>query len=179
MKQTLVTLRDTLRGAWLRNPTLRKLTAASVLVLLAGLLLGGVRAVMLLTGYLQLVFRAVLPGEPVENNVLQRVMAFTGGLTRMLFFTGMMIHAAWPLLLMAAALVCGLLIMRRGEQTGTEISLLPLLSGAGFSLLGLVLGVPLPMARMALSGALALTLLRLLLHGRQTLCLLRMRFHLV
>ena len=178
MKQILIKQMKSFRVIWLRNAALRRLALVSVPVLLLGLWLGGFRTVMLLTGYLQLLFRAVLPGEPVENRPLQRAAAFAGGMARMLFFTGMMTKAAWPFLLMAGAQAAGLMILAFARRADTELSLLPLLASSGFLTLGFFFGVQSPAIGIALSGMLALTLMVLLLRGKQNWTQLRMRFHL-
>ena len=178
MKQTVMNLYDTTRSLWIRTPALRLVTLLSVPALWLGLLIGGIRTVMLLTGYIQLVYRVVLPGEPVENGVFQRATALAAGLTRMLFFTGMMTHAVWLFAGMAFAQAFGLLILELGERSGKELSPLPLLSGCGFLLAGLAFGASVPVVWIALSSALALTLLHLLLRGKRNLRQLRMRFHL-
>lgn len=178
MKQILKNQYRYVRSMWLDKPALRRLAPMALPVLLLGYSLGGLRTAMLLTGYLQLVFRALVPGEPVENKPLQRTAALAGGLSRMLFFTGMMTHAVWPFLLMAAAQAAGMVILEYGVRTCTELSLLPLLASSGFLVLGLAIGVRLPVVWITLTGMLALTLSYLLLHGKQNWNQLRMRFHL-
>ncbi len=178
MKQMLIKQAENFRKQWMTNVPLRCLVLVSVPILLLGLWLGGLRTAMLLTGYLQLVFRAFLPGEPVENKPLQRAAAFAASMARMLFFTGMMTAAAWPLLLMAGAQTAGLIILAYAERTGTELSLLPLLASSGFAALGVLAGIRYPAVGAALSAALTLTLLYLLLHGKENWNQLRMRFHL-
>ena len=177
MKRAMINLWAAFRAAWLRKPTMRRLIYASAPVLLLGLTLGGWQYMMLTTGYVQLVFRALNPGELVEIRPRQRTMALLGGMTRMLFFTGMMTHAAWPFALMAAAQALNLYILQRGERTGMELSLLPVLSGAGFAALGLLLGVRTPETQQLLLGAVALTFARLLIRQKQTMRQLVMRFH--
>ncbi|HRX07911.1 MAG TPA: hypothetical protein P5559_01950 [Candidatus Limiplasma sp.] len=178
MKQTLINQVQSMKEQWLNRPALRYLALLSVLVLLLGYGLGGLKTAMLLTGYLQLLFRAVLPGEPVENRLLQRSAALAGGLARMLFFTGMMANAAWPFLLIAGVQAVGLLLLAYGERIDTELSLLPLLASSGFLLLGLIFGAQFATVWITLTGMLALTAIYLLLHGRQHWNQLKMRFHL-
>ncbi|MBE0601532.1 MAG: hypothetical protein IH607_07055, partial [Firmicutes bacterium] len=72
MKQLIAHPMHDIRVLWRQNAALRRLTLASAPVLLLGLWLGGLRTAMILTGYLQLAFRVALPGEPVENRLLQR-----------------------------------------------------------------------------------------------------------
>jgi hypothetical protein len=132
---------------------------------------------MLATGYVQLLFRALLPGELVETAPRQRAIAFLGGAIRMLFFTGVTVRAAWPFFLMAAAQAINLYVLHRGERTGMELSPLPLLSGACFLVLGLLFGTYIPAAQLLLTGGLALTFIRLLVRQKQTVRQLAMRFH--
>jgi hypothetical protein len=177
MKHTLTKLWTSFRAAWLQRPALRRLVYASLSALPLCFALGGWQCLMLMTGYLQLVFRALLPGELVEAAPRQRAMAFLGGMARMLFFTGMTMHAAWPFILMAAAQAVCLYILCRGERMGMELSPLPLLSGSGFLVLGLLFGARVPAAQLLLIGALALTFGRLLIRQKQTVHELAMRFH--
>jgi len=178
MKQIMKKVYQPLREQWLQNAVLRRMVMVSVPVLLLGVWLGGLRIAMLLTGYLQLAYRALLPGEPVENQALQRAAALAAGLARMLFFTGMMTHAVWPFLLIALVQLAALICRRIGERSGMEISLLPLLVSTGFVLLGLVFSGGIPAVGIALSGVLMLTLVDWLAHGRQNWNQLKMRFHL-
>ena len=178
MKQTLTHQVQNIKDRWRKQPALRYLVLVSILALLLGYGLGGMRTAMLLTGYLQLLFRAVLPGEPVENMPLQRTAALAGGLARMLFFTGMMTKAVWPFLLIAGVQAAGLLLLAYGERMDTELSLLPLLASSGFLLLGLLFGAQFTAVWITLIGMLALTVMYLLLHRRQNWNQLKMRFHL-
>ena len=178
MKRTMINLWTAFRAVWLRKPAMRRLVYVSALVLLLCLTLGGWQCLMLATGYVQLVFRALNPGELVEIHPRQRTMALLGGMNRMLFFTGMMTHAAWPFVWMAAVQMLNLYILQRGERMGMELSLLPVLSGAGFAALGLLLGARTPDAQLLLLGAIAFTLGRLLIRQKQTIRQLVMRFHL-
>ena len=178
MKQTLTNQVKNMKEQWLNRPALRYLVLLSIVVMLLSYGLGGLRTAMLLTGYLQLLFRAVLPGEPVENMPLQRVAALAGGLARMLFFTGMMTKAAWPFLLIAGVQAAGLLLLAYGKRMDTELSLLPLLASSGFLLLGLLFGARFTAVWITLTGMLALTVMYLLLHRQQNWNQLKMRFHL-
>ena len=177
MKHTMIELWAAFRAAWTGRPMMRKLMYASALVLPLCLTLGGWKYMMLALGYVQLVFRALLPGELVETNPRQRVTAFLGGMSRMLFFTAMMAHAEWPFVLMAAAQALNLYVFQSGEQMGKELSLLPLLSGMGFTALGLLFGAWASVAHVLLVSVLTLTLARLLIRQKQTTRQLIMRFH--
>lgn len=177
MKRTMLKLWASFRAAWLRRSALRRLVLTSVPVLLLCFALGGWQCLMLMTGYVQLVFRALLPGELVEAAPRQRAMAFLGGMARMLFFTGMTIHAAWPFILITAAQAACLYVLCRGERMGMELSPLPLLSGSGFLALGLLFGAHVPIVQFFLLTALAFTFVRLLIRQKQTVHELAMRFH--
>jgi hypothetical protein len=177
MKTMLSKLFTDFRSLWLRRPAFHWLVCLAAPALFLCLLLGGWRWAMLGIGYMQLVFAAFLPGEMVETSPLQRAAVFCSGMTRMLFFTGMTAHAAWPFRLMGGTLLLCLLTLHRGEREGMEMSPLPLLSAACFTILGLALGVRVPAAPLILSAALALTLVRLLVHQKRTMRELAMRFH--
>jgi hypothetical protein len=177
LQSTMTKLWSEYRCRWRGSLMLRRLTAGAAAALLLCLLVGGLPCAMLAFGYIQLVFAALLPGEMVERNPSQRAAAFLSGVTRMLFFTGMMANASWPFALMGAAQGLCLLAMVRGERGGVEMSLLPLLSATGYSALGLAFGMEYPIVQLVLPAVLAVTLLRLLLRPRQTARQLAIRFH--
>jgi hypothetical protein len=177
MKTRISNLFAAFRSLWLGKPVLRRLVCLAAPALILCLLLGGWRCAMLGIGYTQLVFAAFLPGELVEVSPLQRAAVFFSGMTRMLFFTGMTAHVAWPFRLMGGTLLLCLLTLHRGEREGMEMSPLPLLSAACFTILGMAFGVRVPAAQLILTAALALTLVRLLVGQKRTMRELAMRFH--
>jgi hypothetical protein len=177
MKTMLSKLFTDFRSLWLGKPVLRRLVCLAALALFLCLLLGGWRCAMLGIGYVQLVFAAFLPGEMVETSPIQRAAVFCSGMTRMLFFTGITAHAAWPFCLMGGTLLLCLLTLHRGEREGMEMSPLPLLSAACVTMLGLAFGVRVPAAQLILTAELALTLVRLLVGQKRTMRELAMRFH--
>ncbi len=177
MKTTLINAWASACGVWRQRPPLRLLVLSLLPALLLCFTLGGWKCLMLAIGYVQLLFRALFPGELVETAPRQRAMAFLGGMARMLFFTGMTMRAAWPFTLMAAVQAACLYVLYRGERLKQALSPLPLLSGACFLALGLFFGAYMPAARLLLIGALALTFCRLLVRQKQTVRELSMRFH--
>ena len=162
--------------AWLRRPAFWALICAAAPSLLLCLPLGGIPCLMLGIGYVQLVFAALFSGEMVETNPLQRAAALCSGTARMLFFTGMTVHAAWPFGMTGAMLLLTLLVFSRGERERIEMSPLPLLSAVAFTALGFGFSIPVPAAQLP-AGALIVTAGFLLVRRRLLAGQLRMRFH--
>lgn len=177
MKKIVASLLAPVLELWRGNPALRRFLLSAAALLLVCLLLGGLRWTMLALGYVQLLYLALFPGELVEIHPRQRLIALGSGIVRMLFFTAVMIGAAWPFGLMGAVQAACLLASRQGERRGMDMSPLPLLSSAGFTALALPFAAANPAAVLMLAGALLLTAEYLLRSASQTLRQLAMRFH--
>lgn len=157
---------------------IRSSRALQVLLLLAfpaltlSFLWGGLLWAVLVFGYLKLLWSAAGQQEIVEAQPVQRAVLFVSGLLKMLFFTLLLSGSVSLIPVMAGCQVLLCCLSEQGYQSGSDMSPIPVLCGAGFTA-ALCMGAPNLFALLAL----LLTLFWLLSRYRSVMRELAMRLH--